>query len=137
MPLNYSVRNLSRKWRSRITRFNFWCCIPVYLLIQLLLVLLLPVFFLVDILTCGMFGDKNLYTYIGGERALAGIFGYYTTRHKVSAATISHQSDSENSGDKESTTEDPEIISKLTPNAPDAQIDSRDDLPPPYSEFEL
>ena len=98
-------------------------------------------------LTCGYFGDKNLYTYEGGERALPGIFGHYTTRRKVSAATISHQSDSENSNsenseDEESTTtEDYTIISevKSPPTAPENPINSRDDLPPPpsYSEFEL
>ena len=132
MPLNYSVRNFSRKLRSRINIVNF--CIPVYLLIQLLLVLLLlvlllPVFFLVDIFTCGMFGDKNLYTYIGGERALPGIFGH------SSAATISHQSDDEESTPTHQS-DDPGIEVKLSPNAPDNPIDSRDDLlPPPYSEI--
>ena len=68
MPLNYSVRNSSRKLKSNIDLYT--CCfyIPLNILLQPFFWFLIPIAFVFDLITCGKFGSKNLHIYVGGER---------------------------------------------------------------------
>ena len=68
MPLNYSIRNSSRKLKSKISLYTFCFYIPVNIILQPIFWFLIPFAFALDLFTFGKLGSKNLHMYIGGER---------------------------------------------------------------------
>ena len=59
MPLVYSIKNNLKDWRATVTWYRCCCIVPVALM-YVFYCFMYPFAILIDIITCGHFGDSHI-----------------------------------------------------------------------------